>query len=80
MSTAHNNMSLTGEPSAKLSTTQKVATGIGWTGLFILVLALFNLQLPSIFLWSAIILIAVGVILFANDLYIGRSQGIKNDG
>ena len=80
MSTAQNNMSLSGEAPAKLSTTQKVATGLGWTGLFILFLALFNVQLPAIFLWSAIVLIAIGVIIFANDLYIGKSAGVKNDG
>lgn len=73
-------MSLTGEPPAKLSTTQKVATGIGWTGVFIFTLAIFNLQLPQMFLWLGLGLISLGVIIFANDQYHGKPAGVKNDG
>ncbi|GAB2760038.1 4Fe-4S binding protein [Salinimicrobium soli] len=80
MSTAQKRMALAGEPPKNLSTTQKVATGIGWTGLFILLLSILNTQLPLIFLWISLALIAAGVILFANDQYLGKPAGIKNDG
>ena len=73
-------MSLTGEPPTRLSATQKAATGIGWTGIFILFLSIFNVSLPSGFLWVGLGLIAAGVVIFANDQYLGKPAGIKNDG
>ncbi len=65
-----------------LSTKQKVAVGLGVIGLFILVLALFNTNFPnkSLFLIAALGLISVGTILFANDAYLKKLEGIKNDG
>ena len=73
-------MSLTGEPPAKLSSIQKIGTGIGWTGIFIFTLAIFNVQLPDFFLWLGLGLIPLGVIIFANDQYLGKHAGVKNDG
>ncbi|MFD0977630.1 4Fe-4S binding protein [Salinimicrobium gaetbulicola] len=80
MSTVHHNMSLTGEPPKHLSTVQKIATGLGWTGLFILTLSIFNVDLPFYFVWIALGLIVTGVVLYANDQYLGKPAGIKNDG
>ncbi|MGB7843724.1 MAG: 4Fe-4S dicluster domain-containing protein [Salinimicrobium sp.] len=80
MSTAQKRMALTGEPPKSLSPVQKVATAIGWTGLFILLLSIFNVTLPDSFLWFSLGFIAAGVIIFASDQYLGRPEGIKNDG
>ena len=80
MATAQKNMALAGEPPKNLSTTQKVATAMGWTGIFIFILAIFNVALPQFFLWISLGLIATGIIVFANDQYSGKSEGIKNDG
>ncbi len=65
-----------------ISTKQKVATGIGVVGLFILVLALFNVTLPNkgVFLTAALGLISAGIVLYTNALYGGKTKGIKNDG
>ncbi|WP_417235864.1 4Fe-4S binding protein [Bizionia paragorgiae] len=77
---SHQNLSLA--DSKQLSTQQKVASGIGILGLFILVLALFNVNFPNrgLVLASALGLIATGAIWFANNAYLSKSKGIKNDG
>lgn len=82
MSKTEHNMSLTGEVPAKLSKVQKLASGIGLTGLLILVLALTNIHFPNnpLFLTLSIGLITVGTVIFARDLYKGEHPGIKNDG
>ncbi len=75
-------MSLAKPDAQDLSTKQKVAVGLGVIGVFILVLALFNTNFPnkSLFLILALGLISVGIILFANDAYLKKLEGIKNDG
>ena len=80
MSTVQQNMSLTGEAPKNLTTVQKIATGMGWTGIFILFLAILNLSLSTTFLWIGLGLIISGIVLFANDQYLGKPAGIKNDG
>src|SRR6056297_1637319 len=82
MSKIEHNMSLTAEAPAKLSATQRLASGIGLVGLFILVLAVANVNFPNktLFLSLSLGLIAAGTIIFANDLYLGKHEGIKNDG
>ena len=75
-------MSLTGDAPAKISTTQKIASAIGLIGLFILILAIFNVDFPykTFFLSLSIGLITVGTIIFANDAYLDEHEGVKNDG
>lgn len=80
MSTSPHNMSLTGEPPKKLSFIQKVASGLGWTGIFFLFLSILNVPLPDYFLWLSLGLIAAGVVIFAHAEYRGKPAGIKNDG
>ena len=82
MSKIEHNMSLTPEAATKLSTRQKLASGIGLVGLFILVLAIANVNFPNkpLFLSLSLGLIAMGTVIFANDLYLGKHAGIKNDG
>ncbi len=81
MSTAQQRMALTGEPPKNLSTIQKVATGIGWTGLVHSgCFPFLTVALSEVFLWISLGLIAAGVIIFASDQYLGKPKGIKNDG
>ena len=78
----NHSLSLAKPDAPELSSKQKVAIGLGVTGLFILVLALVNTQFPNkgSFLTLALGLIFIGTILFSNDAYLGKSKGIKNNG
>ncbi|MCF6296549.1 MAG: 4Fe-4S binding protein [Flavobacteriaceae bacterium] len=78
----NHSMSLAKPEANNLSVKQKIALALGTIGVFILVLTFFNANLPnsSLFLTSALVLISVGVILFANDAYLTKIKGIKNDG
>ena len=80
--TLNKSMSLANPDAHDLSKKQKLSVGLGVVGLFILVLALFNLNLPNkaTLLTAALSLITIGIILFANDAYLSKSKGIKNDG
>ncbi len=75
-------MSLTKPEAFDLTLKQKLSTAIGLIGLFILVLATCNVNFPNkpLFLAISLIMISAGVVLFANDLYLGKLEGIKNDG
>ena len=74
-------MSLANPDLKSVSLKQKLAVAIGVVGLFVFVLALFNVSLQSaLFLSVSIGLIGLGVVLYANDLYLNKSAGIKNDG
>ena len=65
-----------------LTKTQKIASAVGMLGLFILGLALFNVQFPNkaMTLTFALTLMFIGTIWFSNSLYLDKSKGIKNDG
>ncbi|MGB5237777.1 MAG: 4Fe-4S dicluster domain-containing protein [Flavobacteriaceae bacterium] len=82
MSTIDKSMALTGQPPKSLSRGQKMATLLGLTGLFIIVLAAFNVSFPNRGLWLSISLLSIfaGVIWFSREAYINRHEGIKNDG
>ena len=82
MSTFDKSMALTGQPPKSLTTAQKLATVTGLTGLFILLLAAFNVNFPNKGLWLslALILIFAGVIWFSRLSYAHKHKGIKNDG
>ncbi|MFD1094906.1 4Fe-4S binding protein [Salegentibacter chungangensis] len=82
MSKIEHNMSMTGDPTAGISKTQRIATGTGLTGLFILILALANVNFPNkiLFLSLALGLIIIGTVVFANDAYLGKHTGVKNNG
>lgn len=75
-------MSLAQPDAQDLSGKQKLGVGLGAIGFFILVLALFNIDLPnhSILLTVSLTLIALGTIIYANDAYLNKQKGIKNDG
>ena len=82
MSTYDKNMALTGQPPQSLSGRQKLATVTGLAGLFILLLAGFNVDFPNKGLWLtlSLALIFTGVIWYSKAAYAGLSKGIKNDG
>lgn len=75
-------MSLAKPEANNLSVKQKIAVTIGLIGLFIFTLAIFNTNFPNkgLFLSISIGAISLGIILFANDAYLTKSEGIKNDG
>ncbi|MGS2725309.1 4Fe-4S binding protein [Psychroserpens sp. BH13MA-6] len=81
-SNLHQSMSLAQPDAQDLSKTQKIAVALGVIGLFILVLALFNVDLPnhSMVLTVALSLIGIGTVVYANNAYLSKSKGIKNDG
>lgn len=78
----NHSMSLAKPEANDLSTKQKIALALGVIGLFILVLALVNTNFSNkgLILTIALALISVGTILFANDAYLNKLKGIKNDG
>ena len=76
---AHSDISLT-RAASELTAIQKLGTGISWTGIFLLILSLFDQNLPDSLLWVALTTIPAGVILFAISAYRGRSYGRRNIG
>jgi len=82
MSSVQRNMSLTGEPPKAINTPQKLATLLGMSGMFILVLAAFNINFPNKTVWLLIALSSIfgGIVWFAIAAYSNKNEGIKNDG
>jgi len=78
----NNSMSLASPDSKSLNTKQKIAVGLGMLGLFILILAYFNIDFPNraLFLTASLVLMTIGTVLFANNAYLSKHEGIKNDG
>lgn len=79
---ANYSMSLAKPDAQNLPAKQKIAVLLGVIGLFILCLTLLNTDFPNkaVFLALALGLIAIGTILFANNAYLTKLEGIKNDG
>lgn len=67
---------------ASLSLKLKLALILANSGIFIFILALFNVQLPSspIFLSAALVLISAGVIIYSNETYGKKKAGVNNRG
>lgn len=61
---------------------QKLAVAISFAGLIILALALLNVEFPHKAIWLTIALISIisGIIIYANNLYLNKTAGIKLDG
>src|SRR6186997_434156 len=61
---------------------QRLSIAMGFTGLFILLLALLNINFPFKAWWLAasIGLVLSGIIIYSNSLYKNLSPGIKNNG
>ncbi len=81
MSEHYQNLSLANPEANELSGSQKLFLALGLTGLFILVLALVNVQFPykAIWLLASIALILVGVIGYSRASY-KSLPGIHNNG
>jgi polyferredoxin len=75
-------MSLAKPEANNLSVKQKMAVAFGVVGLLIFALAIFNTNFPNktLFLTISLGLIALGTILYTNDAYLTKLEGIKNDG
>ncbi|WP_437369695.1 4Fe-4S binding protein [Maribacter litoralis] len=75
-------MSLAGEPPKALNMGQKLAVLTGMTGMGILTLKLFNLNLGNSALWLSVAILAIfaGIIWFSQAAYAHKHKGIKNDG
>jgi len=82
MSSTNRDMSLTGSATAILSRQQKLASGLGLSGLIVLLLACFNVSFPNKTIWLTYALTALtaGIIWFAAAGYLNKPPGIKNDG
>ncbi len=82
MSTYDKSMALTGQPPQALSRSQRLATFLGLSGLFVLLLAAFNVNFPNKGLWLSFSLLAIsiGAIWFSKEAYADKQKGIKNDG
>lgn len=82
MSTANTSISIVQHSTNLHSNKQKLALVIGLSGVFILALALLNVEFPNKSTWLAASLIAIvtGTILYANYLYLHHPAGIKNNG
>ncbi|ARV10105.1 FeS-binding protein [Winogradskyella sp. PC-19] len=78
----NHSMSLAKPDALDITTKQKIALATGIVGLFIFVLALLNTNFPNkgIFLTSALLLIAGGIIVYSREAYLTKLEGIKNDG
>ncbi len=75
-------MSLAKPDAIGVSNKQKIALSIGIIGLFILILALFNVNFPNkgVFLALSITLISMGIVVYSREAYLTKPEGIKNDG
>ena len=65
-----------------LGTVQKLSIALGLTGLFIFVLALLNVNFPfkAAWLFTAIVFIMAGIIIYSVSTYKNLPKGIKNNG
>ncbi len=65
-----------------LNISQKIGLGIGFFGLFILGLTLFNIHLPNMTVWLMISIfsILIGTVIYARATYLTKPEGISNHG
>ena len=77
-----NNISIASHQNSTLNAYQKIGLTIGFIGLFILVLAFFNVNFPYKTLWLAISLssIVIGIVIYARSIYLSKPAGISNNG
>jgi len=76
------NMALTGQPPKSLNTKQKAGLAIGMSGLLIIIVSVFNLNLPNqgLILTLSLAALVAGIILYSKGAYDQKLEGIKNDG
>ena len=78
----NHSMSLATPDAANISNKQKIALAIGIIGLYILLLAVLNVNFPNkeVFLTLSLTAISFGIIIYSRDAYLTKLEGIKNDG
>jgi polyferredoxin len=75
-------MSLAKPDALNITNKQKIGVVTGVIGLFIMALALFNIDFPNhgLFLSAAIVLVALGIVVYSHEAYLKKPEGLKNDG
>ena len=81
MSSKNNNLSIASHQNNSLNLLQKAGLLLGSFGLFILVLALFNVSFPNKLIWFTIAIFSIlsGIIIYANSIYLSKPEGISNN-
>lgn len=76
------NISVTGQAAENLNPQQKISVALGMLGLFVLVLAIFNVSFQPKILWLSVSLafIFIGIVWYTKASYANKLAGIKNDG
>ncbi len=79
MNKSDHSMSLAAHEKLSISNGQKAGLAIGLVGLFIMTLALANVNFPyrAAWLYSSIAAVFAGIILFSNALYLPKEPGIQ---
>lgn len=82
MSKSIENISVASHDNNVLDGIQKTGISLGLIGLFIMALALFNINFPNKGIWLTASIVAIfgGIVLYANRTYLNKPEGIKNDG
>ncbi|MEM9686375.1 MAG: 4Fe-4S dicluster domain-containing protein [Bacteroidota bacterium] len=82
MNKTNESLSLANPAPIGMSVKQKIGLGLGFTGLLISILPLFNVNFSGIAIWLSIslLLIVVGTLIYANAMYLKHPRGIKNNG
>ena len=81
MSKSLKNISLASPDNTSLDGMQKTGITIGLLGLFIMALALLNVEFPNKEIWLTVSIVSVfsGIILYTNRTYLNSPEGIKNN-
>jgi polyferredoxin len=82
MSKSAKNISIASHQNNELSTIQKLGLTLGFIGLFIMTLALFNVNFPNKTIWFTIAIssILIGIVIYARSTYLSKPEGISNNG
>jgi polyferredoxin len=82
MSKSAKSISIASHQNNELSSIQKLGLTLGFIGLFIMTLALFNVNFPNKTIWFTISIssILVGIIIYSRSTYLSRPEGISNNG
>ena len=81
MSKSTKNISIASHENNDLDSIQKAGISLGLIGLFIMTLALFNVNFPNKGIWltGSIAAILIGIVVYANRTYLNTPEGIKNN-
>jgi polyferredoxin len=82
MSKSSKNISIASHQNNDLSSIQKLGLTLGFIGLFIMTLALFNVNFPNKTIWftASISSILIGIIIYSRSTYLNKPAGISNNG